>query len=407
MKAIKINCILVAIVLLSGCLEAVWAQDIHEQDCNELMQDAEVAYKARDYRDAINFYIAIRGYCPELATSADSAMIKVFTAIERLRNKADRDRALAEARRDSLTLALNDLKARKEEMKREKERSDLMGKERKMALEEKLMVLEQKLVLVAAFFFDDSLALAYRNQKFGFVTEQGIPRIPYQYDNAENFMQIGLARVSRCGIPLLVDRNGKEYCRHSAEIFDTPKFGFDLKVSMNFGVPDTAMFYEPSQRAKNMKMGRIRFQKVILKSALFAGLLTPNYMRRQTQALDLSGGNVGYLNKRIFELDSLQILLLQDYNLAQIDVKLTRLKELRYLDLSDNKLTGLPSEFAQMQQLIALDLSGNPDLTQFPIELIDLPNLGWLDLRGTKIMDRHNVLRVMKLVLPDCQVIFD
>lgn len=371
------------------------------------MNDADFACRIRNYRDAINYYIAIRGYCPELAPSADSAMIKVFTAIERLRYKADRDRILAESRRDSLDLALKEAKESAENLRREKEHSDSLERETQNTWRNYFQLYKQKDSLVKAFFYDDSMALAYKSHKFGFVTKEGNPRIQYLYDKAENFMQIGFARVSRGGKPYLIDRNGAEFLCHGSEIFDTPKFGFDLKLAVDLGAPDTSMFYQFSKDVLEKMGRRVRFQIIFLKSALLSGPLTPTYMREQTLALDLAGEKVGYLSKRIFKLDSLQILLLSGYKLAVVDPPLTRLKKLSYLDLSGNQLTYLPEEFWRLGNLVALDLSYNDKLEQFPDVLFKMPNLRALYLQGTKIAESNELKERLRRNLPNCKVVFD
>lgn len=98
-------------------------------------------------------------------------------------------------------------------------------------------------------------------------------------------------------------------------------------------------------------------------------------------ALDLSGQNLMQIPTKVFEYDSLKVLLLDNNKLDSISDSLSMLKKLIVLNLGSNSLTVLPAALSQLENLEILDLSNND--IKSPISAIaDLTKLKALNLRS-------------------------
>ena len=101
--------------------------------------------------------------------------------------------------------------------------------------------------------------------------------------------------------------------------------------------------------------------------------------------LDLSDKNIGYLPKRIGELQNLTWLDLSNNGLSSLPSEIFQLKNLGWLYLGNNNLTRLPQDIKNLQRLSLLSLSGN-HLKSLPLEIGQLQNLTELDLSDNKFM---------------------
>ena len=90
------------------------------------------------------------------------------------------------------------------------------------------------------------------------------------------------------------------------------------------------------------------------------------------------------LSPKIWQLDFLTALFLNDNNLTRIPPEISKLAQLKHLDLSSNKLRSLPSELGDLVTLRELLLCNN-NLRVLPNELGKLFQLQTLGLQGNPL----------------------
>ncbi len=191
--------------------------------------------------------------------------------------------------------------------------------------------LSRKLINVF-YFYDDKIALAYKNGKYGYILKNGKVKIPFNYDQATPFeASNGFARVQREGKSYLIDTTGKEFLLASNSL------------SLN---------------------GKV-------------------------EALDLRNQHLSKLPDYVFDYVGLKILLLSNNNLSFLPENISRLKEITHLDLSNNKLQEIPNKIGEMTQLQHLSLQNN-FITRLPSDIVFVKNLVTLNLSNNKIYTLPN-----------------
>jgi hypothetical protein len=116
--------------------------------------------------------------------------------------------------------------------------------------------------------------------------------------------------------------------------------------------------------------------------------------------LDLGGLQLSTLPAKVFELNNLQWLYLDNNCFATLPAELAQLTHLKVLSLANNQLTTLPPEFAQLQNLEMLYLANN-QLKTLPPEITDLKNLKVLSLTNNQLTELPKRL----LLLPQLKVL--
>jgi len=186
-----------------------------------------------------------------------------------------------------------------------------------------------KSIIDAFYFYDDKIALAYKDGRFGFIDKSGRLLIDYKYDQASNFDAItGFAKVSINKMNYLIDSTGKEYTL--AE--------------------------------------------------------TTNALSGEIEALDISKSHLTEIPREIFNYPNLKILIISNNNISQLPPEITRLKEMRHLDITGNKLLTVPKEIGMLKNLQFLSLRNN-SISKLPNEISNLQLLEKLDLSNNQLFD--------------------
>ncbi len=97
----------------------------------------------------------------------------------------------------------------------------------------------------------------------------------------------------------------------------------------------------------------------------------------------------------IFEISSLQKLVLQNLKLPYLPKSIGNLKNLVWLDVSDNCLTSLPDSIGRLTLLQMLIL-GNNQLISLPESIGNLNNLKFLSLKNNRLTSLPSSLQNMK-----------
>jgi len=177
------------------------------------------------------------------------------------------------------------------------------------------------------YFYDNKIALAHKNGKYGYIHKSGKVVIPFKYDQATHFEEInGFAKVRRNGEQYLVDTTGREFLLAS------------------------------SSQSLNGKV----------------------------EALDLRNQHLSKLPDYVFDYVGLKVLLLSNNNLSYLPKKITRLKEITHLDASNNKIQELPEQISELLQLERLSLQNN-FISKLPEDIVFVKRLNTLDLTNNKL----------------------
>lgn len=143
------------------------------QDCeayNRLMQEAKDARYIEDFETAIKKYNLAMLNCPINVVLIQDEFVLTFNEIESLKEMAELEREKAE----------------------------------------NAQAHSQKLIDMF-YFYDDKIALAFKNGKFGFINKRADVVIDFDYDKAKNFDDTGYANVEKAGIKYLINAKGDEY----------------------------------------------------------------------------------------------------------------------------------------------------------------------------------------------------
>jgi len=199
-------------------------------------------------------------------------------------------------------------------------------------LEQKIKTNETELkysksLIDAFYFYEGKIALAFKDEKYGFIDKSGRLIIDYKYDHATNFDAItGFAKVTINKIHYLIDTAGHEY-----------------------------------QLAE-----------------------TTQALTGEIEALDISKSQLNSLSRDIFNYPKLKVLIFSNNNISVLPPEITRLKELMYLDATGNKLLEIPKEIGGLTNLKFISFRDN-SISKLPNEIANLQKLEKLDLTNNQI----------------------
>lgn len=197
--------------------------------------------------------------------------------------------------------------------------------------------------------------------KYGFIDQEGIVRIPYQYDEASNFDEYGFARVKIRGALYLIDTLNHRY---------------PLAESLQ-NLNDTIL-------ALNLREQQL---------SIFPTIISEN---RQLEILYLRGNYFSIFPANIEQLTKLKVLDLGYNQLTKVPDAFSAFKQLKILDLRYNLLTKLDSSLLELPALEILNLSGN-FIEKIPREINQLKELRILNLSNNQIAHINNVAELPKL----------
>jgi Leucine-rich repeat (LRR) protein len=248
-------------------------------------------------------------------------------------------------------------------------------------------------IINAFYFYEDQFALAYKNNKYGFINKEGDVLIKYQYEEARPFDYTGLSKAKRNNQLYLIDEDKTEY--QLAIGFNSPLSSpeaLDLSNLQLTEFPGGNVLKYPGLKVLLLNGNQIKqlppsiarlsqLKRLYVYNNLLTGLPGEIDSLSRLLTLDASINNLMELPGSIGNLASLQDLILYDNNLMELPGSIGRLQKLSFLDVSKNLLQNLPVETAGLSRLKILALGDN-QLKEFPTPLLSLKSLSMLDLSG-------------------------
>ncbi|MGB1206632.1 MAG: hypothetical protein ACPG5B_13345 [Chitinophagales bacterium] len=183
---IKTVCLLSLYAFLLGIAPQATAQEC--KDYCQLINEGDVAAQNEQYEKAINKYFAAFLDCPNKMDSAKMRINKTFEQINNLKIEAIKSEKEAEKAKIKAQRALNIAEEEKKKAKKAEnealEQKSIAEKAKNDALEQKSIAENEKLkadslnaknkkIIDAFYFYEGKYALAYKNNKFGFIDKEG------------------------------------------------------------------------------------------------------------------------------------------------------------------------------------------------------------------------------------------
>lgn len=315
---------------------------------------------------------------------------------------------------DSQTLTVEkqnlDLIAQQDSLKKQ---SKNLIKE-KEAKDEALGIAES--IVSAFYFYGDSLALAFNNNKYGFIDKDGRKVITYEYDDASPFAYPGKAKVKKGKDYYLIDGAQKEYLLgegssvssddikaidlSNKELTDIPPWVFESKNLNILLLINNEITSIPSE-LDSLKLLK---ELVLFKNQLYV-LPESIDTLQELELLNVGNNHLRNLPDSLIELRKLKMLVLSNNQLAKLPL-LNGLDSLKLLDLGSNLLDTLLVGADSLSNLNVLYLDNN-QFNYFPPDVNKLINLQVLDLWGNEIesLPKNIVLlsKLQELILGDNQ----
>lgn len=100
----------------------------------------------------------------------------------------------------------------------------------------------------------------------------------------------------------------------------------------------------------------------------------------------LTGNNLNEIPKQIFEINSLENLILAVNPIREFPCDLSRLERLKSISFAETGIKEINCDLSQLDSLEHFDIARN-GLTKFPDQIKTIPNLTWLSLNSNEFRD--------------------
>ncbi len=330
-------------------------------DAEDAINEGDEALKNDRFYEAINKYFAAEAFEPTMKAQVKEKVKIAFDRIMALRNKADTLRQEAENAK--------------------------IATQRSLAQTQK--------IISAFYFYDEQFALAYKNNKYGFINKDGDTVIGYKYEEARPFDYTGLSRVKRNNQLYLLDNKKTEYklviginnLSATSEALDLSnlqlgKFPENITAYSNLRILLLNGNEIDQLPASIDSLNRLR--RLFIYNNNLSGLPFEIGSFDSLVTLDASVNKLLRLPGSVSKLTNLEELVLYDNNLSDLPAGMGNLQKLFFLDVSNNLLQSLPSGIDSLGALRILALSQN-QFKGFPPSIKSLPELIMLDLSGNLI----------------------
>jgi Leucine-rich repeat (LRR) protein len=262
-------------------------------------------------------------------------------------------------------------------------------------------------VIETLYFYDNRIALAYKDNKFGFIDRNGNTIISFIYDEAGPFDAFsGFAEVNRNSTQYLIDTLGNEYPLATSTVaINGGTVALDLRNQQLSSIP--AQVYN-CYNLKVLLLGNNlikSFPEDIskLKNLLFLDLSNNKIQNlpedfgslSKLKFLSLTGNQLGTLPESFSQLQSLEELKLNDNDLFILPAGIGDLQKLNSLFLNDNKLKNIPASLCKLYQLKTLSAQKN-EISLIAPEIGNLNSIETLILNDNSIIDLPQSMERLK-----------
>ncbi|MEO1262867.1 MAG: leucine-rich repeat domain-containing protein [Bacteroidota bacterium] len=246
-------------------------------------------------------------------------------------------------------------------------------------------------IIDALYFYEDSLALSFDGEKYGYINKRGEKLIPHEYKNALPFDYSGFAEVENDDGDFLINGRNERFklAFEINQIIDETK-ALELKNEGLSRLP-TSIFEHTNLEILLLSENVITsispgIRKLVNLTALdLSGNQLTAVPDEITELRNLTSLNLAYnqlqtLPEATGLLKNLSSLRLRNNQLAELPPSLGTLENLKHLDLKANELISLPTEFNRLDNLISLNLNLNPKLESFPTIVVRMDTLENLNI---------------------------
>jgi tetratricopeptide (TPR) repeat protein len=371
------------IMLVTALGQGLYAQ---QYDCfDSRFSQGKADFNRRDFKSALDGFYAAKDCLPIRPDSRIDAWIKNAS--------------------DSLASMVVMLEKQKAAIEKEKARVD------------SLLQLANKLI-GAFYFYQDSLALAFRNNRYGFINKSGEVVIDYRYTTAEQFNWRGYAHVTRQNANYLLNTRGEEFLfsdkpakiEKETQAADLSNYGLSEIPETIRQCSDLKFLFLNNNAIREMNASQLRadrleyldlafnelgtapdslmlftkLAKLNLRNNRISSLEAPWAGMKNLQQLIVAGNQLQQMPASVFLMENLKELDAGDNDISRLFLPDSASSSLRYLDLSGNNLNMLPENIGVLKNLEVLILSGN-QITELPPSAAKLEKLRELHLNATNI----------------------
>lgn len=253
----------------------------------------------------------------------------------------------------------------------------------------------------AVFFYDQQFALAYKDDYFYFIDQNGdeFQKLG-RWEKAEQFGFKGFAKVKKGQLQYLMDTTGRTFRvayslddlshevkaldlrgtflnQFPAEVFNQPQLEVLILDGDYFRHNQFGKLSDSIQHLQNLKI-------LSLDYCLVRELPQEIGLLKHLKVVELNSNLLNHIPPEIGQLSDLQILNLSSNQLNELPEEIGKLRHLKQLDLWSNYLSELPDQVSNLIQLTSLTLGYN-HFKQFPDQLLFMKNLTMLDLNNNQL----------------------
>ncbi len=357
---------------LFGAASHVFAQC---PEFDRLMQEGDRRVQSSDYKRAVNSYLSAKLDCPERESEAQERIQRIMSIASDLQR-------MAKARQDSVdrlrTLLSTKLRLIDSVNQKYEESNDSL-----LAVKKRVESLEGLLKQVEQTYYDlvDSMPLLGRPitlatkivsgvRKFYYINQQGVQIDTLgEWDDATQFQLDGYARVKKSDMHYLIDEHGKRR-RMSISGNKTSDHAIDYSFEKRVWLPE-----------KVYEMDSLEILVAAENSIRWIPMRMDHLFR--LAYLNLASNRLKRM-KNVTRNRALEKLDLHDNEIREIASEISNLNSLKELNLCHNLISKLPLQLFQLDVLQDLELEYN-EIQRLDTAIYGLKNLHRLELSFNKL----------------------
>ncbi|MGH1339628.1 MAG: leucine-rich repeat domain-containing protein [Aureispira sp.] len=264
-------------------------------------------------------------------------------------------------------------------------------------------------ILDAMDFYEDQYALAFKNEKYGFIDKQGNTTVDFEYDKGEPFdPETGFAKME-------IDMEVKGTSKSLKYLIDTSRNKYRLiKIveELKYGGQFNTIFSKANVQWIEAKLPNDSDREQLLAAVekihndvamATSNLVTMLKQEKNKLALDFSGldrksilRTLNLLQQETAIKNKIELLFLKETGLKTFPNSIVAFKNLKWLDLSQTAISTLPPAMRELKQLSSLNLDYTA-ITSFPEIIGELTQLESLSLLGSVESISENIGQLTNL----------